>query len=126
MQEHKLEQRHASALLTIALYGPMSVTQLAQHHRVTLKTASLVAVELEQAGMIERREDSADRRRTMLTVAPGKQRIVERGLEKRAAGLQRTLDRLTSAQQDGLIAGLEVLVEEMARPPRSSRARRVE
>src|SRR5437588_6942362 len=32
MQEHGLEQRHASALLTVALYGPMTVTQLANRH----------------------------------------------------------------------------------------------
>src|SRR5438270_13689769 len=37
MQEHGLEQRHASSLLTVALYGPMTVTQLANRHHVTLK-----------------------------------------------------------------------------------------
>jgi len=40
---------------------------------------------------------------------------VEEGLRKRAAHIERALDRLTPAQRQGLITGLELLVEEMAR-----------
>ena len=115
MRKHGLEQRHASALLTIALYGPMTITQLAGRHHVTLKTASLIAVELEQAGLIQRREDPTDRRRTIVTIAKGKERAIHEGLNNRAAHLTRTLDRLTPEQRDGLITGLETLTEEMAR-----------
>ncbi len=114
-REHGLEQRHMNALLTIALHGPMTVTQLARHHHVALKTASLVAVELERAGLVERREDPADRRRTILSIAKSKQRAVEAGLAKRSAQLKRTLVRLTPAQREGLIVGLQVLAEESAR-----------
>ncbi len=123
MQEHDLEQRHASTLLTVALYGPMTITQVAKRHHVTLKTASLIAVELERAGLIERREDPADRRRTIVTIAKGKQRIVEKGLNSRAARLQRTLDRLTPTQREGLITGLEVLAEEDGPRPRANQPR---
>jgi DNA-binding MarR family transcriptional regulator len=115
MKAHGLEQRHASALLTVALYGPMTVTQLAKRHHVTLKTASLIAVQLEEAGLLERREDRADRRRTIVAIPKGKQRTVSEGLNARAAHLRRTLDRLTPPQRDGLITGLEILAEEMAR-----------
>lgn len=115
MQRHGLEQRHASALLTVALYGPMTVTQLAKRHHVSVKTASLVTVELEPTGLIERREDPADRRRTIVAIAAGKERAVREGLEKRSAHLQRTLDRLTPAERQGLLTGLEVLLEEMSR-----------
>lgn len=112
-KENDLEQRHMSALLTVALYEPITVTQLAERQRVALNTASLVAVELERAGLLERREDPSDRRRTILTVAPRKHKLVQEGLDKRAARLQRTLDRLTPAQRDGLLKGLESLAEEM-------------
>jgi DNA-binding MarR family transcriptional regulator len=114
MREHALAGRHISALLSIALYGPLTVTQLAKRHHVTLKTASLITVELEQAGLIDRHEDPTDRRRTILTIAKGKERAVNDGLSKRAADLQRTIDRLTPSQRDGLITGLEILAEEMA------------
>ena len=109
MRAHGLGARHATALLSVALYGPMTITQLATRHHVMVKTASLIAVGLEGAGLIERREDPADRRRTIIAIAKGKER------NKRAAPLQRTLDRLTPAQRDGLIASLEVLGEELSR-----------
>lgn len=115
MQRHGLEPRHTTALLTIALYGPMTVTQLAQRHHVSLKTASLIAVQLQQAGLIQRREDPTDRRRTILTLAKGKEQAIIDGLDNRAAHLGRTLERLSPAQREGLITGLRVLAEEMAR-----------
>jgi DNA-binding MarR family transcriptional regulator len=115
MHERGLGARHAAALLSVALYGPMTVTQLAKRHRVTVKTASLMAVELAEAGLIERREDAADRRRTIVTIARGKERAVDAGLKRRAAPLQRTLARLSPAQREGLITGMELLAEEMTR-----------
>lgn len=125
MQDQGLGPRHASALLSVALYGPMTVTQLAERHHVTIKTGSLIAVELERAGLLERRPDPADKRRTILKVAEGRARAVQQGLQRRTAPLQRTLDRLTPSQRDGLLGGLEALVEEMNREiatvPRQSR-----
>lgn len=109
LRRQGLGARHASALLTIALWGPMTVSDLARRHHVAVKTASLVAVELEQAGLIDRRPDPRDRRRTVLTVAAGKQRLVEQGLRRRAAPLRSTLDRLSRAEAHGLISGLEML-----------------
>ena len=114
MREHGLGTRHASALLSVALWGPMSVSELAYRHHVLVKTASLVAVELEQAGLLERREDPADRRRTILIVAHGKEQVVKAGLEKRAAPLRRILEQLTPPQREGLVLGLEALARETA------------
>src|SRR5207245_4163375 len=95
------------------LYGPMTVTQLAQRHRVLVKTASLVAIQLEKARLVERKADPLDRRRTLLTIPGGKKRVVEAGLQKRAAPLRRALTRLSGAERDGLIKGLKLLVLEM-------------
>lgn len=121
MRKHGLGARHASALLSVALYGPMTVTQLARRHHVMVKTASLIAVELERAGLLERRADPTDRRRTILKIARGKERAVDDGVKRRAAPLQRALDRLSPPQREGLIRGLEVLSEEMSRGPSEER-----
>ena len=116
MREHGLGARHASALLSVALWGPMSVSDLARRHHVLVKTASLVAVQLAQAGLLERNHDPADRRRTILTVPRGKERVVREGLETRAARVRRVLERLTPAQRAGLVLGLEALAREAASP----------
>lgn len=126
MREHGLGTRHASALLSVALWGPMSVTELARRHHVLVKTASLVAVELEQAGLLDRNPDPSDRRRTILAVAAGKERIVQGALSRRAAPLRSVLDRLSKPQREGLISGLEALAAEMSSgsqqlPPQSRR-----
>jgi DNA-binding MarR family transcriptional regulator len=113
MKRHGLEQRHASALLTIALDGPLSVTELANRRHVTAKTASLIAIELEQAGLVSRREDPHDRRRTIVSIAKSQEAAVSEGLSHRAARLRRALERLTASERDGLIRGLEVLTEEL-------------
>lgn len=115
LRRRGLGARHASALLTIALWGPMTVTDLARRHHVMVKTASLVAVELEQVGLVDRHPDPRDRRRTILTIAVGKQRLVEQGLRRRAAPLRSTLDRLSRDQAEGLIRGLEMLARSSGR-----------
>jgi DNA-binding MarR family transcriptional regulator len=114
MREHGLGMRHASALLAVALFGPMSVTELARRHHVLVKTASLVAVELEHAGLLDRKEDASDRRRTILAVARGKERVVQEGINRRIAPLERVLAELTEPQREGLICGLERLAEEIS------------
>lgn len=115
LQRHGLAARHTSALLTVALHGPMTVTQLAERQRIKLKAASLTAVELERAGLLERREDPADRRRTIVAIPKSRQQAVNHGLLNRANHLRRTLDRLTPQQRDGLITGLNTLTEELAK-----------
>lgn len=115
LQRHGLAARHTTALLTVALHGPMTVTQLAQRQRIKLKAASLTAVELEQAGLLERREDQTDRRRTIVAIPKSKERAVDQGLLNRANHLRRTLDRLTPQQRDGLITGLNTLTEELTK-----------
>lgn len=115
LQQHGLGARHTSALLTVALHGPMTVTQLAERQRIKLKAASLTAVELEQAGLLERNEDPADRRRTIVAIPKNIERALNQGLRNRANHIRRTIDRLTPQQRDSLITGLNTLTEELAK-----------
>ncbi len=62
-----------------------------------------------------RGEYPAYRCRTILTLAKAKEKAIHQSLDNRVAHLQRTLNRLTPAQREGLITGLQVLAEEMAR-----------
>jgi len=77
--------RHIPALAYLLLTdGPMSVSQLAARLGVTIATASLMATQLADHGLIQRREDPRDRRRTLVSIAPGRNAVVQGWLDQRA------------------------------------------
>jgi DNA-binding MarR family transcriptional regulator len=118
----QLAPRHLSAFTVIALEGPMAVSELAAHEGLALSTASLLATQLADAGLVERREDEHDRRRTVVSVAPAHRRESEELLESKLAPMRRALARLGEARARSLFEGLEVVAEEMAAAPSAERA----
>ncbi len=113
----QLAPRHLSAFTVIALEGPMTVSELAAHEGLAVSTASLLATQLADAGLVERREDERDRRRTVVSVAPAHRKESEELLESKLAPMRRALSRLGPAQARALFEGLAVVAEEMAAAP---------
>ena len=91
----------------------MSVSALASREGLALSTASLLVTQLSQAGLVERREDAHDRRRTVVSVAPAYRRDSEAALESKLAPLRRALERMGSRRATALLQGLAILVEEI-------------
>jgi DNA-binding MarR family transcriptional regulator len=118
----QLAPRHLSAFAVIALEGPMTVSELAAHEGLAVSTASLLTTQLADAGLVERREDAQDRRRTVVSVAPAHRSESEQLLESKLAPMRRALARLGHARARALFDGLEVVAEEMAAPPAPSDA----
>lgn len=108
-----LGPRHINALQTVAASGPMSVSELAAHLGVALPTASLMVAELSRGGLLVRVEDDADRRRTIVRVAPEHEADVRDFLARKVEPLRRALGRLTAAERAGFLAGLTACAEEM-------------
>lgn len=117
----QLAPRHLSAFTVIALEGPMAVSELAAHEGLAVSTASLLATQLADAGLVERREDEHDRRRTVVSVAPAHRRESEELLESKLAPMRRALARLGETRAGALFEGLEVVAEEMAATPGAAR-----
>lgn len=65
-----LAPRHLSLLSYLQLEGPLSVGELAERLEVAPTTVSLMVADLSRAGVLVRREDEADRRRRIVTIAP--------------------------------------------------------
>src|SRR3981081_1039269 len=65
-----LGPRHTNVLRHVMVAGPMSVSALAVRLGVALPTASLMVGELSRAGLLDRVEDTEDRRRTIVCVSP--------------------------------------------------------
>lgn len=108
-----LGPRHLPLLLTLALEGESTVGELAGRIGLAPATTSLLANELNRAGLLDRREDDRDRRRTIVSVPEQHLAVIEDHARRRIAPLQRALARLGSRRSAELLAALHLLVEEL-------------
>ncbi len=112
-----LGPRHLPLLLTLALEGESTVGELAGRIGLAPATTSLLANELSRAGLLDRREDDQDRRRTIVSVPEQHRAVIEEHARRRIAPLQRALDRLGSRRSAELFAALHLLIEELDTEP---------
>jgi DNA-binding MarR family transcriptional regulator len=109
--------RHVQVLMTVALEGELSVSDLADLLKLSLSATSLMVGELSRAGLLERAEDERDRRRTIVRVADEYREGTEAWLEQRMEPLRRTLERLSPRARANFLEGWRILDEEASRIP---------
>jgi DNA-binding MarR family transcriptional regulator len=107
--------RHLPAMMIAYLEGPLSVSELAEEIGLSVATTSLLVGELDRAGLVERREDEEDRRRTLVTVDEGVGRDVDAWIRERVEPLRRALERLSPEARAHFMEGWRVLDEESGR-----------
>ncbi len=112
MRGHHLSARHAR-VLALLLAGPMTVGEIATRFEVTLTTVSGLVAELDHAGFVERRQDPADRRRTIVSIVEPHRADIETWHKSITAPFARTLARLTPQQRDDFVTGLRALDDEL-------------
>jgi DNA-binding MarR family transcriptional regulator len=116
-----LGRRHVALLAQVGGEGERSVGDLARELGLSLPAASTVARELEEHGLLARREDPADRRRTVVALAPETEKAVRGWLASRSRPLEQALDALTDSEQEAFLKGLralaDALMEESAHGP---------
>jgi len=96
----------------LALAGPLTVGEAAAHMSRAQSVISEIVTHLERQGLLEREDDPADRRRTLIWLTPRGHDVLRR--EREVLGvdhLARALARLPPGQADELIAGLRALVD---------------
>jgi len=108
-----LGPRHLPLLRILSLEGDLTVGELAERVGLAPATTSLLANELNRAGLLERREDDQDRRRTILSVPAAHRAVIEEHVRQRIAPLQRALDRLGPRGSEELLAAMRILAEEL-------------
>jgi DNA-binding MarR family transcriptional regulator len=113
IDEGALAPRHLTAFAIVAMHGPLSVSQLARREGCATTTASLVATQLADAGLVERSEDALDRRRTVITVAPAYRKDGGHVLKARLAPLRRAMERMGPERTRAVMEGLAILAEEL-------------
>jgi DNA-binding MarR family transcriptional regulator len=107
-----LSRRHVAALEQIQ-GGPVTVGELASRLGLTLPTVSGVLADLDRAGLVERRPDPADRRRTIVEVVPGQASLIAEWLDGAAEPLARVLDQLTAGEQEAFLKAMDLLETEL-------------
>jgi DNA-binding MarR family transcriptional regulator len=110
-----LGPRHMSPLLAVAAAGPLSVSELAQRLGLGLSTTSAIVGQLSRAGLLDRAEDDADRRRTIVRLRPDYEEVIGRWAEQSIAPLRDTLERLPVRARAHFMEGWRILHEEATR-----------
>jgi DNA-binding MarR family transcriptional regulator len=104
-----------AALATIERHGPLTPSELAVRERVQRPTVTRVLARLEEAGLVHRAADPADRRSSLVTVSPAGRALLAVVRTRKDAYLARRLEALDPedrATLDRAAAILERMLEE--------------
>ncbi|MEU8776929.1 MarR family winged helix-turn-helix transcriptional regulator [Streptomyces sp. NPDC048606] len=99
LRSFALAPRHLSLLAYLLFDGPMTVNELAARLKVAPTTVSLLIGDLSRKGILERREDEADRRRRIIAIAADQQPAITAWLAPGAAAWRTALAPLTPDQR---------------------------
>jgi DNA-binding MarR family transcriptional regulator len=110
-----LGPRHMAPLLTLALAGPLSVTELSDALGLQLSSTSTLVGQLSRAGLLARVEDEHDRRRTIVHLAEEYRTELEQWLDRVLAPVRATFERLSPPTRAHFMEGWRILSEEADR-----------
>lgn len=110
-----LGPRHGS-VLALAREDERTVGALATELDLNLATVSGLVADLERIGFVERSADPADRRRTIVRIPSGQERVVDTWLAGATAPLVRALRQLSAEERATFVKALVVLEAELNPP----------
>lgn len=108
-----LGERHIAALVSLAVAGPATVSELADRLDMSVAHASLVVGELAGAQLVQRDHDERDRRRIIVSLSEAAIPAVAQMRDRHAAPLARFLADLDEAEADRFIDHLANLIERL-------------
>ena len=122
----ELSAHQASILDHLDQVDPMSMTDLAGHMGVTVATMSLAIDRLERKGYARRARDPGDRRRVLLRITEAGGRVREAKSVLDPVRIEQVLGRLSAADRDAALRGLELLARASDEHMRAASTRRRE
>jgi DNA-binding MarR family transcriptional regulator len=124
-----LGRRHVALLAHIGTEGDRTVSELAEALGLSLPAVSKLTRELEDHRLIERSEDPADRRRTVIRLHEATAQAVRGWLAQRSKPLEQALAALDADERAAFLKGLralgDALMEESGCGPLRSHHRKV-
>src|SRR5918995_4322707 len=98
-----------AALATVERCGPLTPSELADAERVRRPTITRVLARLEDAGLISRTPDPADRRSTLVAITPAGAALLAEGRTRKDAFLSERLDGLSPGDRETLSRAAAIL-----------------
>jgi DNA-binding MarR family transcriptional regulator len=98
-----------AALASVERCGPLTPSELAAAERVRRPTITRVLARLEDAGLISRTPDPADRRSTLVAITPAGAALLAEGRTRKDAFLSERLDGLFPADRETLARAAAIL-----------------
>ncbi|HYI18124.1 MAG TPA: MarR family transcriptional regulator [Solirubrobacteraceae bacterium] len=98
-----------AALATVERCGPLTPSELAGLERVARPTVTRVLIRLEEAGLISRTPDPADRRSTLVAITPAGAALLAEARTRKDAFLSERLDGLSPADRATLARAAAIL-----------------
>jgi DNA-binding MarR family transcriptional regulator len=111
----ELSPSQNAALTTIDCHGPLTPSEVAARERIQRPTATRILSRLEEAGLIARTPDPADRRSSLLAATPAGSALLAERRARRDAWMATRLDTLSPedlATLDRAAGILERLLDE--------------
>ncbi len=105
-----LGERHVGALVSLAIAGPATVSELAERMDMSLAHASLVVGDLAGAGLVDRDHDERDRRRIIVSLSDAAKPAVAQMRNRHGPALARFLSELDDDEAEHFIDHLSRLV----------------
>ena len=113
-------QRHIGMLISLAIEGPGTVSELAQRMDMTPAHASLVVGELARTGLVERDHDERDRRLIIVSLSDAAKPAVAEMRKRNAAPLLSFLSEMGDDEAERFIEQLGRLVAHLRAEPRAA------
>jgi DNA-binding MarR family transcriptional regulator len=105
----ELTATQVSVLASVVRHGPMPLGELANRERLSPPRISKVVDSLEEADLVERTRDQADRRVWLVSATPAAVRWIEQGRALRDAWLAERLVEMDGADLAALAGAIPVL-----------------
>jgi DNA-binding MarR family transcriptional regulator len=105
-----------AALATVEREGPLTPSALADAERIQRPTATRVLTRLQEAGLVARSTDPADRRVSHVTITPEGRKLLERIRSRKNQYLAKRLRLLEPQELATLAQAAEILERLLADP----------
>ncbi|MEV6977452.1 MarR family winged helix-turn-helix transcriptional regulator [Kitasatospora sp. NPDC093806] len=117
LRSANLAPRHLSLLAYLLFDGPMPVNHLAARLEVAPTTVSLMVSDLSRQGVVERKADPADRRRTIVTITeePATREAIERWLANGADAWRNAFEPLAPQERALFVRTIEAYEQGVSR-----------